>query len=258
MAKRTKNYAWFKLSKNRGLSELHIKELMRIFEREPYRESQPIIVNSDGTIRDGQHRFCALRNLELDIVYEIDDTIDADTCIAMNTSQRRWTRFDVVAVKADAGDTRFADLINLSDRYNRTFSLNAILGICRDSLTANRKELASIESYTPKLSIAEVQSRADAVFNFLNCVGWKKTFVGRKDVFIPLMAWLLSRPEVNYRHIVTAFSRPHAEPYIMYRLSDAIGVIESVYNKGLSKEKKIFVRALRANYEIERDKETWE
>lgn len=92
----TKNYDEFKLlSLNRHLDRRHINELKNSISKNGYLMSNPIIVNKDMEIIDGQHRFIALKEQGMDVPYVVLDR-DYDTIIDLNTTQRKWQIQDYI------------------------------------------------------------------------------------------------------------------------------------------------------------------
>lgn len=93
----SKNYDWFKfLSNNRKISERHIKELEKEFDRDGnITEVSPITVNKHGFIMDGQHRFLICQKRELPVFY-IEVDARKELTPAMNSKQKAWSAMDYV------------------------------------------------------------------------------------------------------------------------------------------------------------------
>lgn len=101
MMEKTKNYKKFSLLEfNRNLNRKHIDELKESILKNGYFTSNPIVVNEDMEILDGQHRFVALKEMEMEIPYEIIKA-DYSAIIDMNTLQRRWGMSDYVNYYAE-------------------------------------------------------------------------------------------------------------------------------------------------------------
>jgi ParB-like chromosome segregation protein Spo0J len=87
---RTKDYNIFKFdSMNREIDERHVKRLVTSFEKK-YVE-KPIIVNQNIVIMDGQHTFLALKQLGLEISYNIHHGMTIDDVPVLNGNQKAWT-----------------------------------------------------------------------------------------------------------------------------------------------------------------------
>lgn len=93
---RTTDYERFKLldfNRNK-LDRNHINKIKDSIGKNGY-ISSPILVNSDFEIYDGQHRFVALKEMGLEIPYEVID-ISYNSIIDLNITQKKWTLEDYV------------------------------------------------------------------------------------------------------------------------------------------------------------------
>lgn len=85
----TRNYSKFKfIETNRNLTER--KVLKDSIIKYGYLKSQPITVNSDFKIIDGQNRFSICKELGLPIIYEISDIDANELMIVLNTTSAVW------------------------------------------------------------------------------------------------------------------------------------------------------------------------
>jgi hypothetical protein len=93
--KTTTDYEKFKLlSLNRKLDRNQINKIKRSITNNGY-IGNPILVNSDFEIFDGQHRFMALKEMGIEIPYEVVPN-DYDAIVDLNTTHKNWTLNDYV------------------------------------------------------------------------------------------------------------------------------------------------------------------
>jgi len=114
---------------NRPVSESSVKKIMESIQKIGYIEANPIIVNKDFLIIDGQHRYEACKRLNLPIFYEEVD-IDADLAmIQLNASQKSWKLMDYVHAHACKGIECYVELEKFSEKHKlgQTNSLNILL-----------------------------------------------------------------------------------------------------------------------------------
>jgi hypothetical protein len=92
MIKKTKNYDIFKLrDDNRAkIDQAHIKKLIESIKSRNLLDLRPIYVNKNMEIIDGQHRLLAAKELGLDIYYQLEDKLQIEDIIIMNTN-KNWT-----------------------------------------------------------------------------------------------------------------------------------------------------------------------
>lgn len=79
----------------------------------------PIEVTKDFYIKEGQHRFVALKELGLPITYRFSmhDTFNVDEIAEMNSSVNKWALPTFIKVRANDGNPNYIRLKKLMDRY---------------------------------------------------------------------------------------------------------------------------------------------
>lgn len=108
---KSKKYDRFsRLLGNRKLDERNVKKLEEDIRVNGYKESQPIIVDGEGNVVDGEHRKKSCENLELPIVFAIEITENSlKTTQGLNLNQTNWKLHDFINSYAQMG---FEDYIN--------------------------------------------------------------------------------------------------------------------------------------------------
>lgn len=105
----TNNYKKFHLlMDNRQTARAHINKLKDAINHNPkILEVQPILVNENMEIIDGQHRFIAASELGLPIHYSMVEGLDISTARQMNVMQRKWGVDDYAYSYAKAGNIHY-------------------------------------------------------------------------------------------------------------------------------------------------------
>lgn len=121
----TTNYSRFgTIEGNRRVSRRHVKELKRLIRTNGnLNEKFPIKVNSRMEILDGQHRFEALKELGLPIVYEIVDGANINTVRAINLGNKNWDWRDIGRSYADLGNKEYEWFLDYVDQYGINYGL---------------------------------------------------------------------------------------------------------------------------------------
>ena len=105
----SRDYSKFKfIEGNRDLD--HVKKVEKSINSVGYLW-QPILVNENYEIVEGQHRFTACKNLGLPIIYIIQPGIGIREVQALNTCSKNWTTKNHIHVRATG------ELENVSYRY---------------------------------------------------------------------------------------------------------------------------------------------
>lgn len=115
--KSTNNYEIFKFKKENR--ELNYNKVMSLKSKliEDKRQIIPIIVNSEMEIIDGQHRFQALKELNWDVMYYIDDKVTTKDLITINNTQKNWSLNDYIHFYASSGYPCYILLEKLIKQY---------------------------------------------------------------------------------------------------------------------------------------------
>lgn len=115
----TKDYDLFnKMIGNRPTQAFRVKKILNSIEKIGY-ITNPIIVNDQMEIIDGQARFEALKELEMPIDYIIVDGAGINQCIAMNTYNSNWREIDYINSYAEIGNINYIRLKELLDTYKQ-------------------------------------------------------------------------------------------------------------------------------------------
>lgn len=116
--KRTKNYEMFKFKKeNRNINFNKVMNLKRKM-LDDGRQIVPIICNENMEIIDGQHRFYALKELNWEIMYYIDEIVTSLDLISINNTQTNWSLLDYIHYWASLGNKTFIKLEEMQKKYN--------------------------------------------------------------------------------------------------------------------------------------------
>jgi len=118
---RTKDYSKFTISGNRTPVKKHVNLLVKQMEKIGcFLPSQPIVVNSDLIIDDGQHRFLAAQILNYSICYVIEDNYedDQDLMTMLNSSTLSWKNENFMDRQAALGNSNYIALKKFVNDYN--------------------------------------------------------------------------------------------------------------------------------------------
>lgn len=115
----TKDYSKFKImGGNRVISANHVNQLKREMEHDPELAAvEPILVNENMFIVDGQHRFTAAKELGLPVYYIVKSGATVETAARMNITQRRWTMDDFARSYADRGREDYIELLRIKKQF---------------------------------------------------------------------------------------------------------------------------------------------
>jgi hypothetical protein len=115
----TTDYAKFKtMLGNRNINRNHVLRLMEEMRRYPdIFATQPILVNKDFYIVDGQHRFQAAHELGVPVYYTILENANLDTARHLNVAQRGWGLVDFARSYAETGRKDYVTFMRTLKQY---------------------------------------------------------------------------------------------------------------------------------------------
>lgn len=147
---KTTDYGKFNAIKgNRAVDTAHVARIKNSILENNLLEFNPILVNNDFLVIDGQHRLMAAQELEVPIYYTIADG-DLKTVQLINNNSKAWTLEDYVESYIELGYQDYIKLKEFRDKWGISYTTAAdIIG----SITRKTKNIkdgsftvASVES----------------------------------------------------------------------------------------------------------------
>lgn len=143
----TTNYDQFKkLPYNREVFQTRINALVCSLHQKNKLKQNPIIVDSDMNIIDGQHRLGAAQCMGVPIYYIIDDEFQEEDMIILNTTRINWSLLDFSRYYASKNNENYIFLTKLhrlvSEYYSAFSCIYGVVGY----LFSN-----SVEDFTKKI-----------------------------------------------------------------------------------------------------------
>lgn len=137
---KTKQYTKFRtLGANRDTSRAHISRLKKSIEEHPeILEAQPILINENFEIIDGQHRFLAASELGMPIYYTMVPGIGIETARTLNVLQRAWAPEDYARSYAMTGNKHYQSYLKAREDYGlqHNVTMAALSGGKRNGLNS--------------------------------------------------------------------------------------------------------------------------
>jgi len=113
----TKDYDKFKrLRGNRDIPESRISKIVESIQTVGWIRN-PIVVNENMEVIDGQGRLTALQRLGKPIEYIIAEGAGSEECIYMNMNMVNWSQLDFIKSYAEQGNENYQKLLNLINTY---------------------------------------------------------------------------------------------------------------------------------------------
>ena len=110
------------------------------------RQIMPIICNTKMEIIDGQHRFEALRELNWEIIYYIDDSITSVDILSINNTQTNWSLKDYIHYYSMLGNYTFIRLEKIIKKYKEIPLKVILIAISTKYIKENKIKIGELNT----------------------------------------------------------------------------------------------------------------
>jgi len=214
------------LKKTEKLKLKKISEIKESMKKFGFIPGRPVLITKEGVIIDGQHRFLAAKDLDIDVEFEILEGDYIEKMIQLNCTQSNWTLEDYINSYAIQNIDCYRKLLKFQEKYDLSMSSAIAILFGAGIKSSDIRKGDSIK----------IKSNAEAVADFiLNC----NTIAYNKDhKFI--------RAIVNVYDKLTKsqLNRLKSRLIIVPKLSntnDFIIAFENVINKGKRGDYKVYL-----------------
>lgn len=136
----TKDYSIFReFSSNREIDQKHVNQLVRSIEKHNLLKVNPIVVDKQMRVIDGQHRLAAAQILDVEIYY-IQDEINRKDISLLNSNQKNWSAMDYINFYTVEKVPAYMKFSNLVNNYPR-MKVSALLELANIDGVRNIKDL---------------------------------------------------------------------------------------------------------------------
>ena len=256
----TKDYSIFKrLVGNRDIPESRISKIVESIQTIGWVHN-PIIVNENMEVIDGQGRLTALQRLKMPVEYIIAEGAGNKECIYMNMNMVNWALPDFIKSYAEQGNENYQRLLSLIENYANG-NLNIIsTAVYRVSKAKTREIKSGILQLTEEQYRAAIP-RLEYIKPILEEIDYKK-LPGSVVTLMQTLIYYYDYPEVDKERLKYSVEKYiyNATPWVLN--TDCEREVENCYNYGLSLEKKLSIAYLvkeeRRRRKIELNKESSE
>lgn len=114
-----------KLQGNRVLCEANLKRLAKSIDENGFKSSQPITIDENKSLVNGQHRHKICETKKIPVVFNVETSTQDSLKITQdfNKYQKNWSLLDFVNSYADRGFDDYIRLLDLVEAENITLSL---------------------------------------------------------------------------------------------------------------------------------------
>jgi hypothetical protein len=222
-AQSTNQYHLFKtLRTNRWIDDHHVRNLVKAITKKNLLHLNPLVVDADMNVIDGQHRLEAAKKLGVPVYYIKDDHISENDIAGMNSTKKNWTAEDYINFYAQKGVEeymKFMDFATLHPEINRSL----LITILASNGKRNTKAIKEGSLDVGKLTEAE---RMLEMLNYFKSV----SAIAYSSRFVEAFSFIVSHPEYDHLRMVQKVQiNPGAlQPRVSKK--DYIMMLQNIFN----------------------------
>jgi hypothetical protein len=227
----TENYEMFiSLSGNRSLNHNHVKKLKNLIINGGWRKSSLIIVNSNLTVYDGQHRLQALKEIKREtgksynIGYQIDNQLTISKTQTLNSAVLPWKPEDYIESNIKSGNKNYQFIRDLMKEHNMPYTaVLSILESVNGSITT--------EMFRSGKVIIDKDNEQMIWYN-ASCIQMIKPYFNgyNSRSFVSAMCFFLSKKNFCFDDFLSKLQINRSMLYPVTTISKYKELIQSIYN----------------------------
>lgn len=220
---------------NRDIFRTHVDRLKTLIKEQGYIKGLPILVNEEGKIIDGQHRYMACK--ELGITPDIVVGPDIDLIPLINSTQMKWRVTDYVKYYASKGYPDYIALIELCKKFDLKPSMVYTIleakmpnrnGLSQKNSTAEGNTLKKGTFKLPDLSekgIAKVERRIKLTLDLANAMELPKS-----DRLLVAISKLARDPKFRFDKMHQKIQYLKSRIHRCTTITEYVNMLTGIYN----------------------------
>lgn len=228
---RTRNYEQFKLfTENRPVKKAHVKNLMLSIQQHGLLEE--ITVNEHSEIIDGQHRFFALKNLDLPILAKVKVGATIDTVLPTNLVRKGWAIENFIHYYAEKGNTDYQTVQRIIAQSSG-LSITTVLEVYSKNDRSKVSEAVKSGKYEVDVALG----------NYLITLLKEMEEVVFKDAYVQKFVRPFIRMVKKNKNFSVKRFKKRSQKYkinVFQNEADTYRSMVEFYNKGLSEKNRIY------------------
>lgn len=246
----TDDYSIFQtLEGNRSIKDDRVAKIIKSITDVGY-VTNPVIVNENMEIIDGQGRVRAFEELGIPVEYVFHEGAGIDECRSLNINQKNWTLKDYIESYAATGRKIYKWLLDMSKHY-KGISIDCISALAyskgRAMNTGSSGGAEEVKRGNLDLTQKEMRD-VEWILSYLNNFSEMATKIGgRKFVFYSALIFCYHCESCDENRVYDLLQTRYREIPPCHTVSMYLSYIEKIYNANQRKNKHIY---LEHEYEV--------
>ena len=223
-------YEW-----NRNVSETNLKRIAKSVEKYGWKKD-PIMVNEELGVIDGQHRLEFAKRNNLPLYYTIIKGLDKTDCQRMNSKRRAWAPKDYIKYYAVQGNEHYQKLNILVNKYTN-IPLSTILYALEMSnslygMSGAKSNKLREGMYTTNANLEEAEIKLDYINKLIPYI---KIIRGRQDQMERAILFAFMHSDIDNDRLERVVKENCYTITPPASLEVAFSELERIYNRNLKK-----------------------
>jgi len=235
---RTDEYDVFNtLQGNRDVLAGRVSKIIKSIKANGY-IFNPIIVNENMEVIDGQGRLEALKTLNMPIDYIIVDGLRIKDCIALNIYQTKWNTMDYINSFADMGNINYSYIRHLCKRFS-SISIRVIVSAISNKYIGFEISNKTVQSGNMTCT-AEQYEKATSILEYLEkFMGYIDVNKGRTELIYTSLIFAYKSDSVDNDRMLERFIKYYGSDIVkpFNAIEGALQALNTVYNYRSSNER---------------------
>lgn len=144
---KTTDYSQFRtVSGNRDIDSANFKNLLKAVSEKNLLDINPIVVNKNMEVIDGQHRLAVAKALRVPVYYYIAGRVNHSDIIVLNNVSKRWNMFNFANYWAKRGYKSYAFIVEMHKKHS--IPVSNLLGVINDmAVGTNKKSYIKVKQF---------------------------------------------------------------------------------------------------------------
>ena len=225
----TYDYSMFKKTEwNRNVTEPRIRKITESIEKHGY-ILNPICVNENYEVIDGQGRLEALKLLGMPVHFYINPGAGKEDCVALNSYNTLWSMYDYICSHASTGSDDYIRIKDLVDRYMHPFGLDAVMFATAGLVGIPKSQIKSGDLKCSAEQYSDGMKRLEKLKEFET--GVSKIPGNQKKVYqAVLFAMGLDETKIDLTKLRERIELRYSKAPTVSTMNDALVAISTIYD----------------------------
>lgn len=210
---------------NREINQTHVEKLVAVIGKEGYINALPIVVDPDGFIIDGQHRYLACKQLGIDAPIVVEKNFDI--VATLNSTQLNWSLKDYIKFYAEKGYEHYIILRALCKAKNITY--NSAIAIISGVLPGGDRAVVKQGGFKiPDISekaLKKLDRKVDAILKLCAELGMPP-----RDRLVITIARLMRDPNFAFATMSSKIAYQKAKIHRCTTIQEYTSMLMEIYN----------------------------